>query len=52
MVFCRRPEWGSVVSDSEDLVMFVTVDGEEPVRKIFIRAQNSIKCDSREKKTK
>jgi hypothetical protein len=35
------------VSDGEGLVMFVIVDGEDPVRKIIRRAQSSIKCESR-----
>jgi hypothetical protein len=48
----RTAEWGSVVSDSEVLVMFVTVDGENPVRKIFRTTKNSIKCEGRGKKTK
>jgi hypothetical protein len=28
--------------------MFVTVDGEDLARKVFRRAQNSIKCEGRE----
>jgi hypothetical protein len=48
----RRAKWGSVVIASEDLVMYVIVDDEDPVRKIFRTAQNSIKCEGRGKKTR
>jgi hypothetical protein len=43
---------GDVVSVREVLVMFVRVDGEDLVRKMFRRAQNSIKGEGREKETK
>jgi hypothetical protein len=52
MRVCRRAEWGSVVSESEVLVMFVRVDGEDFVRKMFRRAQNSIKFEGRERKSR
>jgi hypothetical protein len=52
MGVCRTAEWGSVVSVREVLVMFVRVDAEDLVRKMFRRAQNSIKCEGREKKIK
>jgi len=37
MTVCRPAEWRSVVSESEVLVMFVTVDGERTVRNILKR---------------
>jgi hypothetical protein len=40
------------MSDSEELVMFVTLNGEDLVRKISIGAQIRIKCEGRERKTK
>jgi len=40
----------SFVSDSEVLVMFVTVDGECAARKIFRGTQIGINCEGRKKK--
>ena len=42
MCIGRIAEGVSVLSDIEVLVMSVTVDGEDPTRKIFGRAQNGI----------
>jgi hypothetical protein len=41
MSVCRTAEGASVVSDSEVLVRFVTVDGKDPASKIF-RTLNGI----------
>jgi hypothetical protein len=45
-------EMGEFVSDSEELVMFDRLEGENIVSRMFIGAQNSIKCEGREKITK
>jgi len=37
MAVCRLSEWRSVVSESEVLVMFVTLVGERTVRNILKR---------------
>jgi hypothetical protein len=52
MGVCRTAEWVSVVSVREVLVMFIRVDGEDLVRKTFRRAQNRIKCEGRERKSR
>jgi hypothetical protein len=39
MGVCRIAEGMSVVSDNEVLVMFVTLDGEDPARNISERHQ-------------
>jgi hypothetical protein len=47
MGVCSTAEWGSVVSDSEVLVILVIVDGEHLVRKISEGQKNSIKYEGR-----
>jgi hypothetical protein len=46
----RLENWGSAVSDSEVLVMFVTVYGEDSTRKIFKRAKNVKNLNVRKRK--
>jgi hypothetical protein len=50
-VFWKNIKRVSFVSESEVLVKFYALHGEDPAREIFRRAQISINCEFGEKKT-